>query len=194
MLDQELAQVVGAAGHGRRVAVQRRLGARTPPRASSGSMAAMAVASSWPPRRSLSVAGPLKAHSIGTCWSSSMPISRASGSVISSWSAAGSPVMGMVGRQPWRPAALPGAQRVRGSAVSGSTSWRSMASATASRSTVALVGQRGEHGDLDVGGVGLEEAAQRLAGVAAAEAVGAERARTADRRARSGRSGRAPPS
>ena len=39
-------------------------------------------ASSRPPSRSRSVIGPLNAHSIGTCWSSSMPMSSASGIVL----------------------------------------------------------------------------------------------------------------
>ena len=51
-------------------------------------------------------------------------------------------------------------------------------------------GQLREHGDHDVTGVDLEEAAQRLAGVGAAHAVGAEGGARAAR-ARSGRSGRA---
>jgi hypothetical protein len=39
------------------------------------------------------VAGPAKAHSIGTCWSSNMPINSAFASVLSNRSAASSPVM-----------------------------------------------------------------------------------------------------
>ena len=57
-----------------------------------------------------------------------------------------------------------------------------MASATTEPSTAPSAASADEDGDDDVGGVGLEEAAERLAGVAAAEAVGAER----DERASSG--------
>ena len=59
---------------------------------SSTSIAAMRVASRWP-RRRRSVAGPANAHSIGTCWSSSIPISSAVPSPLSSPSASASPVM-----------------------------------------------------------------------------------------------------
>ena len=58
----------------------------------------------------------------------------------------------------------------------------------------AVGGQRGQHRGDDVAGVDLEVAAQGLAGVAAAEAVGAERDEAAPGRAPTGRSGRAPPS
>jgi hypothetical protein len=59
---------------------------------SSGSMAAIRSASRCP-RRSARVAGPRKAHAIGTCWSSSIPMRRAVPSVLRSRSASGSPVM-----------------------------------------------------------------------------------------------------
>ena len=58
----------------------------------SSSIAAIRAASRWP-SRACNVAGPANAHSIGTCWSSSIPISSAVPSVFSSSSAAGSPVM-----------------------------------------------------------------------------------------------------
>ena len=60
-----------------------------------------------------------------------------------------------------------------------------MASATRSRSTSPWAASAGEHGDHDVAVVDLEVAAQRLAGVGAAEAVGAER-HEAGGRARTG--------
>src|SRR5687767_11825349 len=51
----------------------------------------MSAASSVPPNRSRSRCGAAKAHSNGTCWSSTMPIRRASGSLDRSASASGSP-------------------------------------------------------------------------------------------------------
>ena len=59
---------------------------------SSSSLAAIAATSSVPPIRSAITRGPLNAFSIGTCWSSIMPISSALSSVDSRWSAASSPV------------------------------------------------------------------------------------------------------
>ena len=59
---------------------------------SSTSIAAIRAASRCP-RRRRSVAGPANAHSIGTCWSSSIPISSAVPSRLRSPSASGSPVM-----------------------------------------------------------------------------------------------------
>ena len=58
-----------------------------------GSIAAIRAASRWPIRR-WSSAGPLNAFWTVTCWSSSKPMSRASGSVTSRRSAASSPVKG----------------------------------------------------------------------------------------------------
>ena len=61
------------------------------------------------PRRAFSDARPWNAHSIGTCWSRSMPTTRANPSVFSRPSAAGSPVMARVavhgasGAEPARP-------------------------------------------------------------------------------------------
>ena len=54
-----------------------------------------------------------------------------------------------------------------------------MASVTTSAFDLSVGGQRGERGHDDVGRVGLEVAAQRLAGVAAPEPVGAERCEAA---------------
>src|SRR5690606_28752757 len=71
----------------------------------SGSIAAISAASRRPPSRSRRRRGPENAHSIGTCWSRSMPISSASGSSASSRSASGSPVTGTtaVMPAPYRP-------------------------------------------------------------------------------------------
>src|SRR5215218_5792850 len=55
----------------------------------SGSAAAIA-AGSRVPNRSLILAGPANARSIGNCWSSIIPASRANGSSLRIWSAAGS--------------------------------------------------------------------------------------------------------
>src|SRR3954469_16681036 len=56
-------------------------------------MAASFPASSCPPRRWRGIDGAWNAHSIGTCWSSSIPSSRARGSSASRRSASASPVM-----------------------------------------------------------------------------------------------------
>ena len=53
----------------------------------------MASTSSRPPIRSAITAGPAKAFSIVTCWSSTIPISSALGSLASRVSARSSPVM-----------------------------------------------------------------------------------------------------
>ncbi len=45
------------------------------------------------PSRCFKVNGPLNAHSMGTCWSRSMPMSNAVPLVLSNLSAVGSPVM-----------------------------------------------------------------------------------------------------
>ncbi len=71
---------------------------------SASSIAAILRASRCP-SRSFSLAGPLNAHSIGTCWSSNIPMSRAVPSLLSSPSAALSPVMYSVPAMPLR---LPG--------------------------------------------------------------------------------------
>ena len=68
---------------------------------SSGSYPAMVFASNRP-SLALSLAGPANAVSMGTCWSSSMPTSSASGSVVSRASASASPVMcSSLAMSPW---------------------------------------------------------------------------------------------
>src|SRR4051794_22610014 len=62
-------------------------------RKASGSVSAIVRASRTPSMRSFNRCGPKNAHSIGTCWSRSMPSSNASGSVLRSSSASGLPVM-----------------------------------------------------------------------------------------------------
>ena len=57
----------------------------------SGSISAMAAASSRPPRRSFSLSGAENAHSSGTCWSSTIPMRSANGSSDRRRSAASSP-------------------------------------------------------------------------------------------------------
>src|SRR3954468_19985553 len=60
----------------------------------SGSAAAIAAGSIVPNRVS-TLCGPRKACSMGYCWSSIIPTSRANGLALSTWSASGSPVMWM---------------------------------------------------------------------------------------------------
>ena len=83
----------------------------------SGPIAAISPASRRPPRRSLRRAGPRKAHDIGTCWSSNIPIISARGDSMRTWSSSGLPVMGKltsaIGRRSYR---------VQGGSVSGSMS------------------------------------------------------------------------
>ena len=57
----------------------------------SGSASAMRWTSS-PSMRAAILAGPANADSMVTCWSRSIPMSRANGSSVRSWSAVGSPV------------------------------------------------------------------------------------------------------
>src|SRR5665647_2664287 len=61
--------------------------------ANSSGEASAIRAGSRPPIRSASLSGPAKAVSIGTCWSRSIPISRANGSSSRRRSALGSPVI-----------------------------------------------------------------------------------------------------
>ena len=82
----------GPGRHRAGVAVQRRL-----PREEPGQFLGVHVRRSSPrpgshPGAPASASGPLKAHSRGTCWSRTIPISRASGSLVSKASASGSPV------------------------------------------------------------------------------------------------------
>ena len=58
----------------------------------SGSMAARAATSRWPPSRSRRSKGDRNARSSGTCWSRTMAMTSARGSSESSWSTASSPV------------------------------------------------------------------------------------------------------
>src|SRR3954451_12614839 len=62
----------------------------------SGSMEAMAAASSFCPNRCWSSYGPWKAHSSGICWSRTIPIRSASGSEARRASASGSPARASV--------------------------------------------------------------------------------------------------
>ena len=59
----------------------------------STSSAAIAATSKAPPIRRAITAGPLNAFSIGTCWSSTIPMSSALPLVVSRWSASASPVI-----------------------------------------------------------------------------------------------------
>src|SRR6478752_4258849 len=98
-----------------------------------------------------------------------MPMSSASGSVTRRPSASGSPVIGIDG--------FAMAQRyLAGDGVGGvGVDLVGLDGVVDDRSVDdALRGEGRQHRDLNVGGVGLEEPAERLAGVGAAEAVGAE--------------------
>ncbi len=90
LVDDDPAEVVDPLRHRGRIPVKRRP-FEEDARSSSGSILAMAAASSLPPRRRLSSAGPAKAHSRGTCWSRTIPIRRASGSLVRRASASGLP-------------------------------------------------------------------------------------------------------
>ena len=65
-------------------------------RASSSGSAAAIAAGSIEPNRSSTLCGPRNACSMGYCWSSIIPTSRANGESVRTLSAAGSPVMWML--------------------------------------------------------------------------------------------------